>query len=181
MYTGQDSSLKSGNIHSWNYQEQTNYAGQCGKIHGSAGGFFPPKYLEHNPEKLELFAHDLCRTLTYYNTKTVSKHHSLNGINFILPISTFANSSINPDNWCYENNLPTGLQNASHCKAKNSPFLYSFPHFYGADQFYLDQFDSGSELEPSPESHISSMLIEPTTTVPIQILLRLQINLQIPR
>ena len=45
------------------------------------------------------------------------------------------NEMVHPDNWCFGNNLPSGLQNGSHCTGKNSPIYYSFPHFYVADQF----------------------------------------------
>ncbi len=162
MYTGADKTLKTGMIHSWNHATSTNYEDTCGQIRGSAGGFFPPNKLESS-DTLELFAPDLCRTLIYQSTQNATKHHNLEGINYKLPISTFANATFNPQNWCFANNLPTGLQNASYCKAKKSPFLYSFPHFYGADPFYLDQFDSKSDLKPKEDLHSSSMLIEPVS------------------
>lgn len=226
MYTGADQSSKTGAIHTWNYANRTNYESTCGEIRGSAGGFYPPKSLAHTGgETLQLYAHDLCRTLTYRTSKRQENHHDLQGIVYELPTTTFANATVHPENWCFHNDLPTGLQNASYCKVKKSPFFYSFPHFYGADDYYIQQFDSGSGLTPNPENHSSSMLIEPVsiysaeyrlvlsivealimknralpewillifygifsnfltsflqvTTVPIKILLRLQINLKV--
>jgi len=178
MFTGADDASKIGTINTWNGKNQTNYKSECGKIRGSAGGFFPPNL--ETPDTLDLFSHQLCRVLTYESTNETQNHEGLEGNLYKLSETTFANESVHAENWCFENNLPSGLQNGSYCNAKNSPIYYSFPHFYGADQFYLDQFDEKSELEPSMEKHRSSMLIEPATNVPLQIDVRLQLNLQVP-
>ena len=161
MFTGADDASKIGTINTWNGKNQTNYKSECGKIRGSAGGFFPPNL--ETPDTLDLFSHQLCRVLTYESTNETQNHEGLEGNLYKLPETTFANESVHAKNWCFENNLPSGLQNGSYCNAKNSPIYYSFPHFYGADQFYLDQFDEKSELEPSMEKHRSSMLIEPVS------------------
>ena len=113
-----------------------------------------------------LFSHQLCRVLNYKSKNETIKHHSLDGILYQLPETTFANATVHPDNWCFENNLPSGLQNGSHCNGKNSPIYFSFPHFYGADKFYLDQFDKKSDLKPAMEQHASTMLIEPVKPCP---------------
>ena len=93
----------------------------------------------------------------------MGKHHVLDGILYQLPDTTFANATVHPNNWCFENNLPSGLQNGSHCNGKNSPIYFSFPHFYAADQFYVDQFDKKSDLKPTMEQHASTMLVEPVS------------------
>ena len=160
MFTGADDATKIGQINTWNHQNRTNYQGSCGEIRGSAGGFYPPSL---KSDTLDLFSHQLCRVLTYHSKNETEKHHSLDGIVYELPETTFANATVHPDNWCFENNLPSGLQNGSHCHSKNSPIYFSFPHFYAADQFYLDQFDEKSDLKPSMDRHTTKMLIEPVS------------------
>ena len=52
------------------------------------------------------------------------------------------------------------MHNATNCKDKNTPLFISFPHFYGADPFYINQMDPRSGLNPSKEKHGSRMIIE---------------------
>ena len=80
---------------------------------------------------------------------------------------------------CYENNLPSGVHNSSNCKGmcvfmkfflsyltnnffsdKKTPLFLSFPHFYGADHYFIDQLDKKSELKPEKDKHGSRMIIE---------------------
>ena len=56
------------------------------------------------------------RTFTYYNTGVRESIENVTGYVYELPPTTFANESINPHNWCYENNLPSGVHNSSNCK-----------------------------------------------------------------
>ena len=161
MFTGEDNYEKIGEINTWDFQKRTHYEGHCGEIRGSANGFFPP-FLDQN-DTLEIFSHETCRTLTYYNTGIKEPVEEIDGKIYELPTTTFANESIYPPNWCYENYLPTGVHNASNCKDKNTPLYISFPHFYGADPYFIDQLDNQSELSPSKEKHGSRMIIEPVS------------------
>ena len=43
--------------------------------------------------------------------------NGLAGTKYSLDGTTFGNTSVNTDNWCYQNNLPSGVQNITHCKA----------------------------------------------------------------
>ena len=69
-------------------------------------------------------------------------------------------------NKCYDNNLPTGVQNVSNCKMK-APAYLSRPHFDKADSFYARQFQLG--VHPETEKHDSHFLIEPHTSVPLEV------------
>jgi len=177
MFTGEDDYKKTGKIHTWDNKTRTHYQGHCGEIRGSANGFFPP-FLEKN-NTLELFSHEACRTFTYYNTGVRESIEDVAGYIYELPPTTFANESINPHNWCYENNLPSGVHNSSNCKDKKTPLFLSFPHFYGADHYFIDQLDKKSELKPEKDKHGSRMIIEKKMGIPIEFLLRLQINMRI--
>lgn len=125
-------------------------------MRGSAGGFFSPNI---KSDTLELFAHDFCRTITFVTNRDVTFYEKLPGVIYELPVNTFANGSTYQPNWCFENNLPSGLHNSTYCKEEKTPLFMSFPHFYGADPFYINKFSPDSDLKPSKEKHGSNMLV----------------------
>ena len=47
---------------------------------------------------------------------------------------------------------------------KKTPLFLSFPHFYGADHYFIDQLDEKSELKPEKDKHGSRMIIEKVCT-----------------
>ena len=59
------------------------------------------------------------------------------------------------------------------CKAK-SPVFVSQPHFYLADQSYREQFQHG--LQPDPSRHDSVFWLEPMSSIPLKVDIRLQLN-----
>ena len=61
----------------------------------------------------------------------------------------------------------------TQCKAK-SPVFVSRPHFYLADQSYLTQFQHG--LSPDQEKHDSAFWLEPLSSIPLKVDMRLQLN-----
>ena len=78
------------------------------KVRGSADGLFPPG-LAHFSDSISMFSTDLCRPLTF----SKSGEDSLHGIpvtTFDLAADNFANSTVCPDNKCYQNNIPSGVQ-----------------------------------------------------------------------
>ena len=79
-----------------------------------------------------------------------------------------------PDNICFENNVHTGVQNVTMCKVK-SPAFISRPHFHLADPFYTSQFQYG--LHPDPDLHESSLWLEPLSSIPVRVEMRLQVNI----
>ena len=74
------------------------------------------------------------------------------------------------ENECYQNYLPSGVQNVSDCKMSAPAFL-SRPHFDQADPFFARQFQAG--VEPETEKHDSYFLIESHTSIPLEVRLRL--------
>ena len=78
------------------------------KVKGSADGLFPPG-ISHFSDSIQFYSTDLCRPLTF----SKSGEDSLHGISvttFDLSVDNFANSSVCPDNKCYNNNIPNGVQ-----------------------------------------------------------------------
>ena len=62
----------------------------------------------------------------------------------------------------------------THCKRK-SPTFVSRPHFYLADESYLQQFQYG--LRPDPEKHHSVFWLEAMSSIPLKVNIRLQLNI----
>ena len=98
----------------------------------------------------------------------------------LLPQNTFGNSETNSDNYCYHANFPSGMHNTTGCKDGDTTLktFVSLPHFLGADPFYQGQFSEGS-MTPDPKKHSASISIQPETSIPVQVLMRLQIIIQI--
>jgi len=171
MMTGEGDISRLGEIVSWNRQTQhNNYPGRCGQVRGSADGLFPPGAAA--AQTLELFSTDLCRPLKL-RREGVEKVQGIPAIAFNLDPDNFANTTVCPDNQCYSNNLPSGVQNVTQCKME-SPTFVSRPHFYLADEMYLRQFQYG--VAPDPARHSSAFLLEPTSSIPVRVQMRLQLN-----
>jgi len=172
MHTGEDDISKLGQISTWNYRKSTDaFSGKCGQVRGSSDGLFAPGTLSMK-DRFEIFSTDSCRTLSFQRDgfETV---HGIHADRFVLSPDVFANKSVCADNHCYNNNLPSGVQNVTQCKMKSPAFL-SRPHFHMADKFYPDQFQYG--IKPLQEKHESFFLIEPMSSIPLQVTMRLQIN-----
>ena len=65
------------------------------------------------------------------------------------------------------------FQNVTQCKMK-SPAFVSRPHFYQADPSYLRQFQYG--MRPDAGRHGSSFWVEPESSIPVKVEMRLQLN-----
>ena len=55
-----------------------------------------------------------------------------------------------------------------------SPAFVSRPHFYQADPSYLSQFQYG--MRPDSRRHGSSFWVEPESSIPVKVEMRLQLN-----
>ena len=71
--------------------------------------------------------------------------------------------------------LPNGLLNVSKCKYDSSAYV-SFPHFYMADPILLEQFHEESDLNPNEADHSSYLSIMPKQGIPLEVAIRMQIN-----
>ena len=170
MRTGQDDIDALGEIVSWNHANTTQaYDGDCSKVQGSAEGLLPPGMTDTS-HSISIYSTDLCRPLHFTKTGKDTIHG--------VPVNTFeldpANFANTTNNHCYNNNLPSGVQNVTQCKMK-SPVFVSRPHFYQADPSYLRQFQTG--LQPSADKHNSVLWVEPASSIPGKINMRLQLNI----
>ena len=109
MYTGSDDIEQLGKIGTWNKKTRTDaYPGECGLVKGSSDGLFPPG-LTSSTDTISIFSTDLCRQLHFSRT-SVQDIHGIPVEKFELAATNFANSSVCPENSCYNNNIPTGVQ-----------------------------------------------------------------------
>ena len=194
MQTGERDMDSLGRIETWQSSSRNEaYEGKCGQVRGSADGLFPPG-ISHLSDSLQFYATDLCRPLTFSRSGDDSLH-GISVTKFELSEHNFANTSVCPDNGCYNNNIPTGvqvnkscldinfemildfklssLQNVTQCRTKNPAFV-SRPHFYQADPSYLSQFQYG--MRPDSRRHGSSFWVEPESSIPVKVEMRLQLN-----
>uniref|UniRef100_A0A7G3AVF2 Putative plasma membrane glycoprotein cd36 n=1 Tax=Lutzomyia longipalpis TaxID=7200 RepID=A0A7G3AVF2_LUTLO len=174
MYTGADDISKIGKIGNWNYGQRTEFfEGHCGMINGSAGEFYPP-YLKK--DQVSFFSPDMCRTLPFDFEKE-SEVEGILGYKFTGGAKTIDNGTLFPENSCFcaGECMPSGVLNISSCRY-GSPVFVSFPHFYAADPFYLDQVEG---INPSREKHEFFLTIEPKMGIPLEVAARFQLNLLI--
>ena len=66
------------------------------------------------------------------------------------------------------------MQNVTQCKME-SPAFVSRPHFHLADPFYREQFQNG--VQPVEGVHDSSFWVEPKSSIPVKVEMRLQLNI----
>lgn len=159
MGTG-TSDVPLGRIDRWNYRQRTNfYEGHCGEISGSAGEFWPPSVTK---DDISLFSPDMCREVGFQFDKEVQVN-DINGYRFVGGEKTMDNGTLYPENLCYCGGqcVPSGVLNVSACRF-GSPGFISFPHFYIADQYYVDQFEG---LHPDQEKHEFSITLEPVSLI----------------
>lgn len=98
----------------------------------------------------------LGRTITLEHTENIEesdqKLHRFAGTEKL-----FSNKTDNPDNWCFDSHTPSGVFDTSSCRY-GTPAFISFPHFYLADPYYLNQVDG---LNPQKELHEFHIDLEP--------------------
>lgn len=63
--------------------------------------------------------------------------------------------------------------NVSSCRF-GSPVFMSYPHFYNADPFFLNQVEG---LNPNQKDHEFYMVLEPKTGVALEVAARFQVNM----
>lgn len=154
---------------------KTTYANM---FNGSDGTQFTPGLTTDN--LLYFFSPNLCRSIYL----KYDSQHSIKRIEvyrFTTPESLFQNGTSTPDNeaFCLHRCYPNGILAATRdCKPSSveSPIVISTPHFLLGDPYLRQQVQG---LSPNKEKHGLFLSIEPTTGIPLQALIRLQINLHI--
>nr|XP_022905931.1 scavenger receptor class B member 1-like isoform X2 [Onthophagus taurus] len=153
----------------------------CNNIRASEGSFFPPRYFSKDKEQIYyLYDKDVCRLIPLQYRKTEAKSGIT--VDLYTPADNMYESVENyPENKCFcpgnEYCPPSGLQSIIPCH-HDAPIYASFPHFYKGDPHLLDQIQG---LSPSEKDHGSYIKIQPKLGVPLEALIRLQVNLKVER
>ncbi|KAM9793685.1 scavenger receptor class B member 1 isoform X2 [Syngnathus typhle] len=176
VFTGQDDI---GNVHrvdSWNGLTELSYwrTPQCNMINGTAGQMWPPFMTRDST--LAFYSPDACRSMEL----VYQRAGSMKGIplyRYVAPKTLFANGSDYAPNQGFCPCRQSGLLNVSSCR-HNSPVFISHPHFFNADPVLLD-FVHG--LQPTEDQHGLFIDIHPQTGVPLNVSIRLQLNLYVKR
>lgn len=136
--------------------------GECRKLKGSAGEFFPPETPTDRP--LYLFTPDMCRSFPYDYEKDVNLHE-IHGNRFAAGLRAIDNGTYYAENQCYSQGMPSGVMNISVCNF-DQPMFISYPHFYLADPTFLSAIEG---LSPNKEKHQSYITLEPKTGITLEV------------
>ena len=139
-----------------NFTEFPYYEGECNKLRGSGGEFFPPKPPLDEP--IYLFTPDMCRSIPFDYEKSIN-HHGIKGRRYTAGSRALDNGTLYDEKKCFATNeeMPSGLINITACNY-DFPMFMSFPHFYGSDESYSDAVEG---LQPEKEKHESFITLEP--------------------
>ncbi|XP_030625032.1 scavenger receptor class B member 1 [Chanos chanos] len=172
VFTGQDDIRNVHKVDSWNGLKKVNYwrTEQCNMINGTAGQMWPPFM---TPEStLPFYSPDACRSMELvYQRPGVMR--GIPVYRFVAPKTLFANGSDYAPNEGFCPCRESGLLNVSTCR-HNSPVFISHPHFYNADPVLLNTVNG---LSPNERDHGLFIDIHPETGVPMNVSIRLQLNL----
>ncbi|XP_049324456.1 scavenger receptor class B member 1 isoform X1 [Astyanax mexicanus] len=176
VFTGQGDIRKVHQVDSWNGLKEVNYwnSDQCNMINGTAGQMWPPFMTTEST--LPFYSPDACRSmeLVYERRGTMS---GIPIFRYVAPKTLFANGSDYSPNEGFCPCRQSGLLNVSSCRHK-SPVFISHPHFYNADPALLETVNG---LSPNEEEHGLFIDIHPETGVPMNVSIRLQLNLLIKK
>ncbi|XP_062899554.1 lysosome membrane protein 2-like isoform X2 [Mobula hypostoma] len=145
----------------------------CNMINGTDGTSFHPLILKN--ETLAFFSSDLCRSLYGIFEQELSVK-GIPAFRFVVPSEVFDNSSANAG-FCVPagNCLGAGVLNVSVCR-QGAPIIISSPHFYQADQKYIDDIEG---MHPNKADHETYLDINPLTGLLVRAAKRVQINVYI--
>ncbi|XP_068608709.1 scavenger receptor class B member 1 [Brachionichthys hirsutus] len=176
VFTGQDDIRKVHRVDSWNGLTELSYwrTPECNMINGTAGQMWPPFLTKEST--LPFYSPDACRSLEL----VFRRSGEMKGIplyRFVAPETLFANGTVYPPNEGFCPCRQSGLLNVSSCR-HNSPVFISQPHFFNADPALLDSVHG---LHPNEDEHGLFIDIHPQTGVPLNVSVRLQLNLYMKR
>lgn len=176
VYIGREDPSKRNFIKEWNEQEKLNYwkGDTCNKLNGTSIEYGPS--IQDHQDNYSFFQTIFCRSISLNYTGETS-HFDIPAKRFRPTFSTFANSTENPDNYCFEikKERASGILDVSPCQF-GAPVYFSYPHFYMADPSYLKAVQG---LNPNDKDHGSYLDVEPLTGFTISGAIKFQINVEI--
>uniref|UniRef100_A0A8C6LBI6 Scavenger receptor class B member 1 n=1 Tax=Nothobranchius furzeri TaxID=105023 RepID=A0A8C6LBI6_NOTFU len=176
IHTGKDDIKKVHKVDSWNGLKEVSYwrTPQCNMINGTAGQMWPPFLTKEST--LPFYSPDACRSLELVYQRS-GKMKGIPLYRFVAPKTMFANGTDYTPNEGFCPCRQSGLLNVSSCR-NNAPVFISQPHFFNADPV-LQDYVLG--LHPTEKDHGLFIDIHPLTGVPLNVSVRLQLNLYMKR
>ncbi|XP_070706478.1 lysosome membrane protein 2-like isoform X2 [Pempheris klunzingeri] len=179
-HTGEQNYMDYGRVETWKGQSELTFwtSNQSNSINGSDGSAFHP--LLSKEERIYIFTPDLCRSIYMEFEKDVEVK-GIPAYRFTPPRSVLASKEENPANegFCISPKecLGTGLLKVSPCR-KGAPVVASFPHFYLAEDKYVNAIEG---MSPQRTHHQTFLDLNPTTGVIVRANKRAQVNILINR
>ncbi|XP_078083209.1 scavenger receptor class B member 1 isoform X2 [Mustelus asterias] len=172
VYTGVDNITKVHLVDNWNGIKEVNYwhSEQCNMINGTAGEMWPP-FMDPS-DSLTFYSPDTCRTLELVYQRS-GWTFDIPSYRYVAPKTMFANGTVYPPNEGFCPCRQSGVLNVSTCR-HNSQVFISHPHFYNADPVLWEAVDG---LNPNEEDHALFIDIHPLTGIPLNVSIKLQLNL----
>ncbi|XP_039606711.1 lysosome membrane protein 2a [Polypterus senegalus] len=174
--SGEDDYKDFGKIFTWNGQSTLKWwsSNESNMINGTDGSTFHP--LISKDELLYIFAADLCRSIYIAFEKDVEVK-GIPAYRFAPPSEVLAAPEKNPSNagFCVPSGacLGAGVLKVSVCR-NDAPVVVSFPHFFQADQKYIDAIEG---MHPNKEDHETYLDVNPLTGFPVRGCKRAQLNI----
>ncbi|KAG7213065.1 hypothetical protein KM043_002396 [Ampulex compressa] len=149
---------------------------ECNTVRGSEGMKWPP--MDTKLPIISSFSIDICKKVDFQFKEEVIMHGIL-GWRYEIADKNWEKDEIE----CYcpkENNankcLPRGLLDISGCQ--KVPVIFSEPHFLNGDPELLEY---ARGLQPDKERHLTYIVIEPITGMPLAGFKRMQLNLRLSK
>lgn len=177
VYTGKGQLDKYNVITRWNgLQNLTWWDGTCGMINGTNGELMPP--LSPGQGSIYIFNPDFCRSFKLNFNGPVTKM-GIHLEQFVAPATTFQNGENYSANTCFdtERQLRSGVMDLGPCQ-HGLPAALSFPHFYMADPYYLEQVEG---LKPNSTLHRFQLELEPKLGLTVNLRGCIQLNIVIKK
>ncbi|XP_051887705.1 scavenger receptor class B member 1 isoform X8 [Pristis pectinata] len=174
VYTGVDNITKVHVVDNWNGAKEVSYwhSEQCNMINGTAGEMWPPFITPS--DSLTFYSPDSCRTLELVFQKS-GWTFDIPSFRYVAPKTMFANGTVYPPNQGFCPCRQSGVLNVSTCR-HNSQVFISHPHFYNADPVLWEAVDG---LHPNERDHALFIDIHPLTGIPLNVSIKLQLNLYV--
>lgn len=176
IHTGKSDINNANSLVKWDYSTHLDYwSDKYGNmLNGTDGTFFHPGMVEGDP--INTFSTDICRSLPLdYELKSSVK--GIRSYRYHTTEMAFANATVNPNNAAFcvpaGNCMGSGVLNISVCK-QDAPIIISSPHFYLADEKYVNGVEG---MHPSKDQHETTIDVEPSTGVVVKAQKRLQVNI----
>jgi len=194
IYHGMSDLSKKGWVKEFDSSSTMNWwkpGSKCDEMGGFDGGTLPPGL--EKEDSLDIFISLMCRRINLVFEKEEFYKEDLIANRYIPPENAMGShldtnpNRKNPDNECYCVDgftcFKSGVLNMAPCKRtpdrpQGAPLALSYPHFYQADQSYLDAVDG---LNPDKERHQFYVDLSPEFGFPLAIRPRFQLNIVVRR